>query len=80
MNQIAPPLSGDIETHCPECQRVQHVHFDMQTYFMARMKQERRRVTAEIHCIAMAYKWSHSEILALPRSLRKRYASLIGFD
>lgn len=80
MDQIAPPLSGNIETHCPECRRPQPVHFDIQTYFMARMKQEKKRVTAEIHCIAMTYKWAHSEILALPRSLRKRYAALIGFD
>ena len=80
MEKLAPPLFADMETQCPECGHQQTAHFDMQTFFLARMRNERKRVAAEVHCIATTYKWSHKEILELPRSVRKMYAALIGLE
>lgn len=78
MKSMAPMLFTEIEAVCPECGERQQVIFDMQTFLLSRMKNERKRVAAEVHCLATAYHWSHDEILKIPRSLRKKYAGMIG--
>jgi hypothetical protein len=80
MAQQAPVLLAYMSATCPECGHTQSAHFDMQSFLMARIKNERKRVAAEVHCLAVAYRWSHREILDLPRSLRKTYVSLNGFE
>ncbi|MEO6669734.1 MAG: hypothetical protein ABIN36_09685 [Ferruginibacter sp.] len=80
MEQVAPVLVTDIDIRCPECQQMQKVQFDMQSFLLATVKNERKKVCAEIHSIAMAYGWSHKEILDLPRSLRQAYVSMIGLN
>jgi hypothetical protein len=80
MEEIAPMLKMDMEANCPECGYRQALHFDMQSFLLTRMKNERPRIAAEIHSIASAYRWTHQEISDLPRSLRKTYAMLVGFE
>ena len=77
MEKIAPILSTDIGVNCPECGNTQNVKFDMQSFLLGKMKNERKRVASEVHRIASAYKWSHQEIMDLPRSLRQTYSNLI---
>ena len=77
MEELAPVLCLDMQTICPECDRSQDVHFDMQSFFLAKLKQGRQGLLREIHNIASQYHWSHQEILDLPRDLRKQYAALI---
>ncbi len=77
MAELAPVLSQEIQAVCPECNRVQQVLFDMQSFFMLRLTGERRNLLEEVHLIASHYHWSHREILELPRSERKSYAALI---
>jgi hypothetical protein len=74
---IAPILNLDMQAHCPECDHNQQVQFDMQSFFLTKLKQERPQLIREIHCIAMNYHWSADSILGLPRSLRKQYVALI---
>lgn len=80
MAQQAPVLMANMSATCPECGHTQSAHFDLQAFLLARMRNERKRVAAEVHCLAVAYQWSHREILDLPRSLRKTYVSLNGFE
>jgi hypothetical protein len=80
MAQQAPVLLADMAATCPECGHFQNAHFDMQSFLLARIKNERKKVAAEVHCLAVAYGWAHREILDLPRSLRKTYVSLNGFE
>jgi len=80
MKSVAPLLFSEMQTTCPECGANQLVIFDIQTFLLSRLKNERRRVTAEVHSIAMAYHWSHHEILEIPRTLRKSYAGMIGLE
>lgn len=80
MEQAGPILLMNMQATCPECQVQQDVRFDMQSFLQARLTNERKRVAAEIHCLAATYRWSHHEILELPRSLRKTYAGLIGLE
>jgi hypothetical protein len=80
MKSVAPLLYSEMHATCPECGESQVVIFDIQSFLLSRLKNERKRVTAEVHAIASAYHWSHQEILELPRSLRKTYAGMIGLE
>jgi hypothetical protein len=77
MADMAPLLNQELTAVCPECNCVQQVQFDMQTFFLARIYQERTTLLHEIHCIASTYHWSREEILAIPRNQRKQFAALI---
>lgn len=80
MEELAPVLFTEMQSNCPECNQVQTVSFDIQSYLINKLKLERKRVAAEIHCLATAYGWAHKEILDLPRSLRKTYAGLVSLN
>lgn len=80
MKSVAPLLFSEMQATCPECGESQVVIFDIQSFLLSRLKNERKRVTAEVHTIATAYHWSHHEILEIPRSLRKTYAGMIGLE
>lgn len=77
MAELAPVLSLNMEAICPECSHEQQVQFDMQSFFLTKIKQEKVMLVREVHNLASQYHWSHQEILDLPRSLRKQYAALI---
>ncbi|MBK6878806.1 MAG: hypothetical protein IPG99_20815 [Ignavibacteria bacterium] len=77
MEELAPMLSMHMQAICPECSHDQEVQFDMQSFFLTKLIQERQGLIREIHYIASQYHWSHQEILDLPRNLRKQYAALI---
>jgi hypothetical protein len=77
MAEIAPVLNLAMQAHCPECGLDQEVHFDIQNFFLTRLKQEYPQLIREVHRIAKGYHWSADAILNLPRDLRKRYATLI---
>jgi len=77
MEKIAPLLQKEMLAYCPECNREQQVSFDMQSFLLARLKNDQRQVMLDVHQLAMAYHWSHQEILQLPRSLRRTYAAFI---
>ena len=80
MAEVAPVLSMEMQAICPECGNEQQVQFDMQSFFLTKLKQERPGLIREIHNIASQYHWSQQEILSLPRNLRKQYAALIQSD
>ncbi len=80
MAELAPVLSMDLQAVCPECGNEQQVQFDMQSFFLTKLKQEKPILIREIHHIAASYHWSQHEILSLPRNLRKQYAALIDAD
>lgn len=77
MAELAPVLNLEIKACCPECNHEQNVKFDVQTYLLMKLKQERPRLLQEIHRIASQYHWDYQSILALPRVLRKQYVSMI---
>lgn len=77
MAEMAPVLNMEMQAICPECSQVQQVQFDMQSFFLTRLVQDRPGLIHEIHNIATQYHWSQQEILKLPRILRKQYSSLI---
>ena len=77
MAEIAPILNIEMQATCPECGHEHLVQFDIQSFLLTKLKQQRPQLIQEIHSIAMNYHWSQKSILALPRNLRKQYAALI---
>lgn len=77
MAAAAPVLDLDLSAPCPACEAVQPVHFDIQYYLLASLQREQPRLAREVHRLALAYGWSLPEILALPRTMRRHYVSLV---
>jgi hypothetical protein len=77
LDKIAPVLDLELDAHCPECDQHEAVHFDIQSFVLKAFIQERRQLTAEVHCLARAYGWSLRDILSLTRSDRRAYVALI---
>lgn len=75
--QIAPLIETDMLATCPECEQSQNVQFDIQSWLLTTIQQEQQILIREVHQLAMSYKWSHQEILDLPRYLRRKYVRLI---
>jgi len=74
---LDPVLSLEIPAACAECGAAQRVDFDLPRFFLASLFRERPLLIQEVHWIAKAYGWSHAEILALPRAVRRAYAGLV---
>ncbi|MBK8019984.1 MAG: hypothetical protein IPK19_00840 [Chloroflexi bacterium] len=77
MEAAGPLINLELDAQCPECGAAQSLHFDMQTYLLSALLADQRRLTAEIHLLAMTYRWGLSEILLLTRRQRQRYVALI---
>ncbi|MFL4470092.1 hypothetical protein ACERZ8_09515 [Tateyamaria armeniaca] len=78
--RAGPMLDDDIEAHCPHCDAHQTFPLRLDAYFWAALRRERPIIIREIHQIAMAYNWPRSEIMSLPRSLRREHVRLILSD
>lgn len=77
MQELAPIMDLEIELVCPECEHEHLVNFNIQSYLLTAIKQERNQFLHEVHRLASSYGWSLSEILGLPRSRRRVLAFLI---
>ncbi|HEX9297821.1 MAG TPA: hypothetical protein VF881_18400 [Polyangiaceae bacterium] len=77
MEAAGPVLSFDLEASCPLCGAAQSVPFEMVSFFSSMLQRERPLLSREIHSIAMAYRWSFEEIIALPRNERRAHVALI---
>jgi hypothetical protein len=75
--RVAPLLDLPLDAACPECAHAQQVRFSVQSYLLESLVNERRRLIAEVHRLAVAYGWSHHEILELPRTARRQHVELI---
>ena len=74
--RIAPVLDLDLDAACPECGSTQRFGFDIQSYLLNAIIQERNRLTSEVHRLATAYGWGLGEILSLSRSERRTLVGL----
>lgn len=78
MEEVGRGLSFELAATCPHCEQDQSIQFDIQEYVMSALAQEKRYLNYEVHNIAMAYRWSHAEILELTREQRRTFVTLIG--
>jgi hypothetical protein len=77
MEQVAPIIDIDVNTSCPECGTGAQSRFDLQSYLLQSILQDRRRLWRETHVLAIAYKWSLQDILGLARPDRRTLVALI---
>ncbi len=75
LEALAPLLDVELDAACAECGASQLVRFDIQSFTLQRLLDERERVLAEVHALASGYGWSLDEIVSLPRSLRRALAA-----
>jgi hypothetical protein len=77
LQSAAPILDVDLVARCPECDQAQTVQFDLQSFVLQRLLDERPVLLAQIHALAAAYGWSCGEILSLERSTRRMLFDLV---
>lgn len=75
---LAPNLDDLLGGICPACGHAMTMRFDPIGYTLTELRNVFSAVYLEIHALAAAYGWPEDAILALPRSRRRRYASVIG--
>jgi hypothetical protein len=78
LEALAPLIDVDLDTTCAECGQAQSARFDIQSFVLQRMLDEREGVLGEVHALASGYGWSLREIVSLPRSLRLALVERIG--
>lgn len=71
LDVLAPLIDVELETHCAECGAMQLARFDIQSFVLQRLLDERELVLGEVHALASGYGWSLQDIVSLPRSLRR---------
>jgi len=77
MEVVGPMLDLTLPAACPECGANQSVRFDIQSYLLNTLLQERPRLVRDVHLLATIYGWSRADILSLPRTERRAYTALI---
>jgi len=77
MSEVAPLFDVDFPVACPDCHEERSVRFDIQSFFLASLMQERKWLVREVHALARAYGWGLDEILKLTRADRRSFVRLI---
>lgn len=78
LEALAPLLDVELDATCAECGASQLVRFDIQSFTLQRLLDERERLLGEVHALAGGYGWSLDEIVSLPRSLRRSLATRLA--
>jgi len=77
LDVAAPLLDLELEARCPECQLVQEVGFDVQSFLLGVLLAERPLLMQEIHLLASTYHWGLPDILALTRTTRRALVAAV---
>lgn len=80
MTEVAPVLDEELAASCPECGAPQTVRFDVQTFHLGSVIAGAEALVVDVHRLARAYGWGLIEILALPRSRRRKHLALLDVE
>lgn len=78
LETLAPLIDIDLDVACAECGHHARARFDIQSFVLQRLLDERDGVIGEIHALASGYGWSLQDILSLPRGLRRSFVNRIA--
>jgi hypothetical protein len=78
LEAVAPLLDVDLDAPCAECGHPALARFDIQTFTLQRLLDEREATLVEVHSLASGYGWTLGEILGLTRGLRRAFAQRLG--
>lgn len=73
LESMKPVVTKEVTLQCPYCSSVETIQLD----FLGEMLKQAETIISEVHTIAMHYNWSEAEILAMPKSRRERYLTMI---
>jgi hypothetical protein len=77
LEAVAPRLDGELTGSCPVCGLSVELRFEPISYVIEELRDAASGLFAQVHELARAYHWSEPSILALDRTRRRGYVSLI---
>jgi predicted nucleic-acid-binding protein len=77
MKTADPLIDMVFSVCCPNCGRQGSYSFDLEEYALKKLKKAQMNLIQTIHGLARHYKWTESEILAIPPRRRSQYLTLI---
>lgn len=80
MAEIDPQAEVLLELRCACCGCAWTAMLDIGAFLFAELGAACRRLLEEVHALALAYKWSEAEILALPTHRRRSYLAMVGYE
>jgi hypothetical protein len=80
MEQVCPIVDLNLDARCPECGVLQEIRFDLQSYLLQALAQERKQLWHDTHALAIAYHWSLTEIVGLSRADRRALVSILAME
>lgn len=75
ITRLAPILSRVVAAPCAACQTTLRAVIHVPTFVLGELVWTARSVFDDVHVIASGYGWREADILALPRTRRRRYAA-----
>jgi hypothetical protein len=76
MEAMAPSMSGDLQGTCPECGSEVAVYFEARQFCLRELRDRAAFIYQDIDLLARRYRWSETDILAMPHARRTNYAEL----
>jgi hypothetical protein len=76
MEAMAPSMSGDLRGTCPECGSEVAVYFEARQFCLRELRDRAAFIYQDIDLLARRYRWSETDILAMPHVRRANYAEL----
>ena len=80
MERVGAGVDMDLQLQCADCGHAHEARFQMQDYLLGALMADWRALVEDIHRIALAYRWSLGEILALPIRRRRAFVALLSGD
>jgi hypothetical protein len=72
-----PLVDFTVSCRCPACGAAREVAVDLESLALASLARRQRALLREVHCFAVHYGWTESEVLAVPPTRRARYLAFI---
>jgi hypothetical protein len=80
MERISADIDVDLDAACSECGHRHSVRFQIQDYLLGAISSDWGGLLEDLHRLALAYRWSMTAILSLPRSRRRALIALLDGD
>jgi hypothetical protein len=80
LEELAPLIDVDLDAPCAECAHPGTARFDVQTFTLQRLLDERATVLGEVHTIAAGYGWALDAILGLDRDTRRAFTQRLTLN
>ena len=77
MERVGRGLDPALTATCPECATAQEIPFDIQSHLLGALRGRRDALAAQVHALALSYRWGLREILSLSTRRREQLVGLL---